>query len=250
MSITAREYAKNVRRRKQLEEEKKLAKEKPYKAPDGTRYKSESEYRKQVANSNYRKGLEDFSNKLSQNINPTQQDSIDLQMKGRMAGKNVDWLNRPKPKKVEKKSKREELIERAIDNIMEGKGTPKDSLAVYNARLFDQKISDKDAESIKPQKIKKLERKATKKLEDKNLREGLTELVVRDNKGNRVGDRMIDFMEQEEGGVKYFMKVVEDGKEKEIPIQKAMYNALDDINKKKLNKKFGKNLADPLDLGF
>ena len=220
MSITASEYAKNVRRKKQLEEEKKLAKEKPYKAPDGTRYKSENEYRK----SDYNKALESFIN----NQKPTQRDSTALQMKGRMAGRSVDWLNRPEKDEEEKPDKTQDFIK----------------------QLVDKNITDAESKRFKPQKLKKRDREATKKLEDKNLREGLTELVVRDNDGNRVKDPQIDFMEQERGGVKYFMKVVEDGKKKEIPIQKAMYNALDDINKKKLNKKFGENLADPLDLGF
>ena len=243
MSITASEYAKNVRRKKQLEEEKKLAKEKPYKAPDGTRYKSENEYRK----SDYNKALESFIN----NQKPTQRDSTALQMKGRMAGRSVDWLNRPEKDEEEKPDKTQDFIKQLVDKAIKGEElSSKDSLALYNAPLVDKNITDAESKRFKPQKLKKRDREATKKLEDKNLREGLTELVVRDNKGNRVGADLIASMEKQGGGVKYFMKVVEDGKEKEIPIQKAMYNALDDINKKKLNKKFGKNLADPLDLGF
>ena len=229
MGISIEEYIKQAEKNKQKNKRTKILDEGGVYDEDGKLFNNQ----KELDTSLYQRSLKELFKK-TEDQTATSLDSTTAQNAGRIAGKNVSFLDRPDLVKAYKERKENEAL-KSINNIKAGTGTTSDSTNVYNSS-FPKNLTDQ----YEPNESKKSKREETEKLETKKKK------VAKNKKYKEWSEGIIKTVRKEPTGGSdkdtYYLYDV-DGK-KNI-INKATYMKIKGENASKTDKtvkKMGKKM--------
>ena len=174
MGISIEEYIKQAEKNKQKNKRTKILDKGGVYDEDGKLFNNQKELDTHL----YQRSLKELFKK-TEDKTATSLDSTTAQNAGRIAGENVNFLDRPDLVKAYKKRKENEAY-KSRKNIEAGTGTTSDSTNVYNSSLpknFTDQFETNKSKKLKLEEEEKLETKKKQVAKNKKYKKWSEEII-------------------------------------------------------------------------